>query len=250
LSVPQTSFHYRLRLEHEGGAGLSLQRPGRTLRFDPARPVRSDDIVILTAPDPERTRAASIAAVAHTVVAPQPLLDALRPADGQAAPATIDGVKIELIPYEPAPVPPGALIGKAQGAAIKPGAAAKRLLARARAPRCAPQVTLLTFPGGERLAHLNLSIHRQAPAAWLADVQARAHGVDWLVIGVAPGQSEAVLAALPGFAAKKVLFTDFVADTWRGLGRPVELLTPTADRAIASGVEGYVCVSQASYRFE
>lgn len=225
-----------------------MQRRGRTLRFDPARPARPGDVLVLTAPDPERLQHARAQGV--SVVAPQPVLDWLAPEDGHAPPVTVDGVRFEMIPYVPATPRPNALLGKVQGAAVRPGAAARRLLARTRTPQCAPQVTLVTFPSGERLVHLNLSLHRGADPGWLADLQARAAGAEWLVLGVPPGEGDAVLAALPGFAPKKVLFTDFVADTRRALGRPVELITPTADRAIAQGVEGYVFVSQASFRFE
>ncbi|MFT4978999.1 MAG: hypothetical protein ACI8S6_004909, partial [Myxococcota bacterium] len=206
------------------------------------------EIVIVTTPDPERL--AHARAPGASVVAPQPILDWLSPDEGLTPPCTIDGVQIEMIPYAPASAGPVELLGKVQGIALKPATAARRLLARARSPRVAPQVTMLTFPSGERLVHLNLSIHSETPADWLADIQARAAGAQWLVLGVVLGQSDAVLQALPGFEARYVLFTDFVSDTSRGLGRPVELLTPTADQAVAMGVEGHVCVSQASYRFE
>jgi hypothetical protein len=225
-----------------------MQRRGRTIRFDPARPVAPGEIVIVTAADPERLAHVDIEQA--SVVAAQPVLDWLQPRDGHAAPVTLDGVQIEMIPYVPASSQAIALLSKAQGVARRPTNAARRLLARARGPRAAPQVTILTFRSGERLVHLNLSLHRRTPPEWLADVQARAAGAQWLIVGVVPGQGDAVTQALAGFSPQKVLFTDFVADTWRGLGRPVELLTPTADQAIAAGIEGYVFVSQASFRFE
>jgi hypothetical protein len=186
-----------------------MQRRGRTIRFDPARPVAPGEIVIVTAADPERLAHVDIEQA--SVVAAQPVLDWLQPRDGHAAPVTLDGVQIEMIPYVPASSQAIALLSKAQGVARRPTNAARRLL---------------------------------------ADVQARAAGAQWLIVGVVPGQGDAVTQALAGFSPQKVLFTDFVADTWRGLGRPVELLTPTADQAIAAGIEGYVFVSQASFRFE
>lgn len=248
LNAPQTNYPYRLRVEHEGWAGLCMQRRGRTIRFDPARPVAPGEIVIVTASDPERL--AHVDTGQFSVVAPQPVLDWLRPSDGHSAPVTLDGVQIEMVPYVPASSQVSALLHKVQGAALRPSSAARRLLAQARGPRAAPQVTFLTFPSGERLVHLNLSLHHQTPSDWLTHIQTRAAGAQWLIVGVVPGQGEAVLQALAGFSAQKVLFTDFVADTWRSLGRPVELLTPTADQAIAMGIEGYVFVSQASFRFE
>ena len=74
VNAPQTDYPYRLRVEHEGGAGLCMQRRGRTIRFDPARPVASDEIVIVTAADPERL--AHVAVDRGTIVAAQPILDA------------------------------------------------------------------------------------------------------------------------------------------------------------------------------
>ena len=47
-----SGFQWKLRLVHEGHAGVILERPGRRIRFDPVTPPEPDDIVVLTGADP------------------------------------------------------------------------------------------------------------------------------------------------------------------------------------------------------
>ncbi|MEL6345445.1 MAG: hypothetical protein AAFV53_20220 [Myxococcota bacterium] len=247
------AYPYRLRLEHEGWAGLKLDRPGRRIRIDPALPVESDDIVILTAPYPERLREIRKAAVTPDIVASADLLTALngvvthKPHPGSTA---LDGVTIELFPYAPPPITATDLLSKAQGAFTRPVRTLTRVLDRIREPEAEPQILFLTFPDESRLVHLNLSLHQDTDEPWLRAVQQRSAGAEWLLVDVPYGESDAVLKHLAGFDVQRIIFTDFTAEIRRELGRPPQLLTPTVDQAVAQGMEGYVCVSQASFRFE
>ena len=248
MNASLNPFPYRLRIEHEGGAGVCLRHKGRPIRFDPAQPVHADDVVIVTTPDPARLR--FVQGGLGTVVAPPALLPWVSARDGHSAPVDIDGVHIEMIPYTPASVGVDGMLPRAQGLLRRPMRSARRLLAQQRLPSAQPHITIVTFASGERLLHLNLSLHEGTPGDWLQSIQQRTAGVEWLLLGVVPGQGAAALQALQGFSATHVLFTDFVADIWRELGRPVELLTPTADQAQSMGIDGQVCVSQASFRYE
>ena len=246
VNAPRDIFPYRLRMVHEGLAGLRLETAARVLRVDPASPVAPQEAVILTSSDPERVRHARGLGADTPLIAPAPLLERLSPADGRQAPTMLDGLQLELVPYTPC----ADWLSRVQGSLTRPDRAAARLLARARVPRCPPHVLLLTLGSGERLVHLNLSLHSETPADWLAALQERVRGAEWLLLGVPYGEGEAVLRHLKGFEARHVLFVDLAAETRRHLGRPTELLTPTADQAISQGIDGHVFVSQASYRFE
>ena len=248
MNAPTPPFPYRLRIEHEGGAGVCLRRKGRTIRFDPAQKTDPSDVVIVTSPDPARLRFARQSS--GTVVAPEALQPWLSVADVRSAPVEIDGVHIEMIPYTPASHGMDGWMPRAVGAMRKSLTSVRRLWAQSTLPQAQPHITILTFPSGERLVHLNLSLHEGTPQQWLHDVQQRTADAEWLLVGVVPGQGAAALKGLQGFTGQHVLFTDFVADIWRELGRPVELLTPTADQAVSMGIAGQVCVSQASFRYE
>ena len=85
-----SGFQWKLRLVHEGQAGVILERPGRRIRFDPVTPPEPDDIVVLTGADPF---APERAIGFHTVV---------RGHGRGNVDTEIDGVRFEGVTYNPA----------------------------------------------------------------------------------------------------------------------------------------------------
>jgi hypothetical protein len=225
---------WTLRMVHEGQAGLVLERQGRRIRFDPVGPLLTDDIVVLTGADPF---APERAIGFHTVVR----------ANGKAEVDTeIDGVRFEGVPYEP-PQREGGI--RRVGAAVRqPGEAARRWFARRR-----PDVSTiwrLTFPNGDVLVHLGLSIHEDSDVGWAADMVTRFGGPRWLVVGVPFGQEQAVARRVPAIGAAHVIITDLEGDLRRASGRPTALVTPLADSLETAGVPTMVFVPASSVRFE
>ncbi len=255
-------FPWKLRLSHEGRAAIRVERPGRCLRFDPfdgpdATPLLDDDIVILTWTWPEHRDAVAarvLAGARPTVVAEPELLAWLAnkgPVDAHRSPAPLDGMQIETLPYTPIPyATPIEAVRKAGAALSRPVRAAGRLLSKVGGPRAAPVIVQVTFPNGERLLHLNLSLHSSTPAAWLDDAAARFAGAETVIVGVDYEEDEAVLRQLPRFAPGRVLFTDLLGETRRAVGLPTGLLTPACDEAINRGMDAYLFVSGAGMRFE
>lgn len=261
--IPMSAdFPYTLRLSHEGRNSICVERAGRTLRFDPIGPpigpaLEGNEILVLTWGWPEHLDAAAglvAQGVRPTVVGePEVLawLAARGPIDAHRAPVTLDGVAIETRTYEPIPyATPSEAAHKVKSALLRPDRAAGRLLRKVRLPRVAPTVVQLTLPGGQRLLHLNLSLHSRTPEPWLADVSERFGGADWVIVGVDYGEDEAVLRHLPRFAPKRVMFTDLISETRRSLGLPTALLTPACDEAIAQGMDAHLFVGGAGMRFE
>jgi len=252
MSASPTPIPYRLRIEHEGMAGLRLLRKGRTLRIDPIGEIAPNDIVILTAPDHERLQTTGRTSNI-TTVAPPEILDWLggrTSIEAHQPPAEIDGVRIELIPYQPQPYTLREFGAVLQGLSLRPVRSAQRLWRRIEAADCDPHILILTFPDDSKLVRLGLSLHRATPMDWLRDIQARVTGAEWLLLDVPYGEDDAVLGHLAGFEVERIIFTDISAEKRRHLGRPTQMLTPTVDRAISQGMDGYVCISQASFRFD
>lgn len=255
-------FPYKLRLEHEGRASVRVEWPGRTVRFDPlAAPqgpgVEAGDLIICTWNWPEHLDAVAAAVRAGdrpTVLGEPEVLAWLAgqgPIDAHRAPVTLDGLSIETRTYTPIPyATPSEAVHKVRSALLRPDRAAGRLLKKARMPRVEPIIVQLTFPTGERLLHLNLSLHSRTPAPWLDDVSERFKGAHTVIVGVDHGEDHAVLERLERFEPGRVLFTDLISETRRALGLPTSLLTPVCDDAIAQGVDGYLFVSGAGMRFE
>lgn len=255
-------YPYKLRLEHEGRASIRVEWPGRTLHFDPLGApdgpgVRAGDLVICTWNWPEHLDAVAAAARAGdrpTVVAePEVLawLAAQGPIDAHRGPATLDGLSIETRTYTPIPhTTRSEAVWKLRSALVRPDRAAGRLLKRARLPKADPIIAQVTLPSGERLLHLNLSLHSGTPEPWLADVSARFRGADYVIVGIDYGEDDAVLRLLERFEPGKVMFSDLISETRRALGLPTSLLTPVCDDAIGRGFQGYLFVSGAGMRFE
>lgn len=255
--MPSQPHPWRLRIEHEGRNSLRLERPGRTLRFDPLDAPSADDIVALSWNWPEHLEGTARAAEAGenpTVLAHENTLawlSARGPITGHAAAVEVDGLGLEQLAYTPIPgATPVEALHKAASALRRPDRAVKRLLRKRRLPDVAPVITHVRFPDGAGLLHLNLSLHRDTSADWLDEVVARFGGPEWLIVGVDHGHGDAVLELLPRFQARYVILTDLLAETRRELGLPVELLTPIGDRATARGLNAYIFVSGAGLRFE
>jgi hypothetical protein len=236
---------------------LRLDRPGRTLRFDPRAPPAADDVVALTWAWPEHvdgTAAAAAAGARPTVVAPSAVLQwiaARGDVDGGAAQLQVDGMHIEQEPYAPIPwATPSEAVFKAASALRRPDRALRRLALRRGRPSAPPVVTRVTFPDGEQLVHLNLSLHAGTEAPWADALSGRWGGARWLIVGVDHGHDDAVLRHLPAFQARHIILTDLLSETRRALGLPTRLLTPLRDRAVAQGLDAYVLVSGAALRFE
>ena len=248
-------FPYRLRISHEGYAGVCLERPGRNLRINPVEPLQHGEVAVLTWHWPEHLKAVAEAVrrgEKPTVIAPQPVLDWLSSL-GEIEPASgeIDGVSVALIPYEPIPpITPIEAVHKARAAASHPRRALSRLWRKRGLPRCQPQVAVFVFPDGNKLVHLNLALHSGTPADWISANREQLSGAEWLLVGIDHGEDDAVLNHIADLGAQRVLFTDLIAETRRWLGMPTALLTPTVDRAVTLGHDAYPFVSQASFRFE
>lgn len=260
------NFPWALRLELEGGASLRIERRGRWFRVDPTRPdapwaplgevpcatpLRDDEVVLLTAAEPERVEATVEArgrGVAPPVLA-QPELLAYVGGPGHTPPAEIDGVAVSFLPYAPAPVPRAERLRGWVAAARAP----RRLLQRVqqdKLPAAPPVAFQLRFPDGRRLAYLGLALHSQTPAAWVEQAIAAYGGADWLITGVVEGEQAALAQALPRFAGKRVLVADLTGDLRRAAGLPHGLLTPLVDGLVEAGIDAYVFATRSSFRFE
>lgn len=255
--MSDSNFPWELRIELEGSASLKVERKGRTVRFDPIDAPAADDIVVLTWSESQRVAAtaeALQAGVHPTVVASAelgPWLDEQGATGRPTAPCTVDGVEIELMAYQPIPYAEGAELGyKVVSALSDPLGAARRLRRRARLPKSAPVVVGLRLPSGQRLVHLNLSLHRHTPADWLEQAVARFGGADWVVVGVDYGHDEAFYQQISRFEPGHLLVADLVGDDRRAMGLPTGVLTPLVDRLVADGHSAYVFPCRSSLRFE
>ena len=73
MNAPCSPFPYRLRISHEGRAGIRLERPGRHIRINPVQPLRPGEISVLTWQWPEHLQATAEAVrggLKPTVIAP------------------------------------------------------------------------------------------------------------------------------------------------------------------------------------
>jgi hypothetical protein len=241
-------YPYRLRIVHEGGAGLQLERKGRWIRIDPVEQPSAEQVVLLTSAERSRgTVEALKAGLRPTIVATATLLDWLKESgssEGFSPPCTVDGIQVESLSYSPLPSPVGNLLR------MGPATALRQLSNRIRVPSAEPQVFCLHFEDGSRLLHLDLSLHQQTSAEWVEQARQRFGGAEWVIVGCPHGEAEAVVRLLPQFSPKKVLLTELVNTERRKLGLPIELVTPTRDRLVHAGLETHVFAPHASYRFE
>jgi hypothetical protein len=234
-----------------------MERPGRTIRVDPVDPPGEDDIVVLTAATPARSGGAEAALRAGrrlTLAGPDALVEAfakLGRVDRVAPGSTVDGVRIELLPYTAAPIPrPLTHFLRASVAGARPAAALRRIAAASKLPACDPVIAQFTFPDGARFLHLDCALHAGTAESWLADAATRFGNAEWTLAGVPFGEGAAVCQKLPRFGPNRVLLAELVNAERRDLGLPTELVTPWRDRLVAQSIECHVFATQTSVRFE
>lgn len=253
-------YPWALRIQHEGFLSLRLERPGRTLRFDPCEPVEDGDIVVLTWTFPEQvdaTRQAVSDGLRPTVLATRPILDwlakrgAVDGHDLSAGPVSIDGMRLQAFPYTPIPYANRPEAVRKVGSALRnPGRAIGRLARHLDEARTTPVAVEVDLGDSGRLLHLNLALHGGTPAAWLSEMQERAHGLRWLLAGVDYDEEAAFVEALVGFPAEHVLVADLVSEIRRKIGLPTRLLTPLVDQVQGRGLPAAVLATRSSFRFE
>ncbi|RME24025.1 MAG: hypothetical protein D6798_12250 [Deltaproteobacteria bacterium] len=257
--APSRAHRPRLRIVHEGLLSLRLERPGRTIRFNPRHPPDDDDIVVLDWNWSEHLRATEQAVASgrrFDAVAPEPVrrwLTDLGLAAGRVHPsgAVIDGVMVEQQPYQPIPwATPIEGVRKFRSALVRPGRAVRRLASHRGLPRCEPQVTALGFADGARLLHANLSLHRGTPDDWLAALARQRGGADWLLVGCDFEEDAAVAARVPRLSAATIVVVDLVNEVRRSIGMPTGLLTPLVDRLRRDGLDAHLLAAHTSMRFE
>lgn len=229
-----SGFQWKLRLVHEGHAGVVMERPGRRIRFDPVALPEPDDIVVLTGADPF---APERAIGFHTVV---------RGHGKGEVDTEIDGVRFQGITYDAAPRD-GSIV-RVSSAVRQPSEAARRWLARRRPD--VPTIWQLTFRNGDRLVHLGGAFHRDTDVGWAADVVTRFGKPRWLIAGAAYGHAAALESRIGAMDAAHVMVADLEGDLRRQAGRPTELVTPLADRLETAGLPVMVFVPGSSIRFE
>lgn len=211
-----------------------MERPGRRIRFDPVEPLAHDDIAVLTGIDPF----ASDRTVGFPTVVK---------ANGPGSVITeIDGIQFEGLPYRSPERDSNRT--RVVSAIKQPSEAIRRWVAKRRTD--VSTVWHLTFPNGDRLLHLGLSIHRETDVGWAANLVTRFGNPRWLVVGAPFGDDDVLVSRIPAFSADHVMVTDLEGDLRREAGRPTALVTPLVDRLEASGVPVMVFVPQSSIRFE
>lgn len=253
----QHDFIWKLRLTHPERAEVRLEWAGRPIVFDPVQ-VHAGDLVVLTSAAPDRIRgtAAAVANGQHPdVVADAAILEWLRKQGGIGALSGTDGliagVGFRAVPYVAvSPARPLNHFLKASISALRPritlGAVAE---AMRTVEGVEPRAWELTFPDVGRLVHLDLALTRQTSPTWLAAAAFLADA-DWLIVGCAYGEAEAVASLVPAFRAGQVLVTELVNGERKARGLPTEGVTPIRDRLHAAGLPAHVFATQASYRFE
>ncbi len=254
MAIP---FPWRLRLKHLGRATIQVERPGRTLVFDPWEAPPGEPLIVLTGEECDRLLGATAVVEADRrpeLVASQGLLHWLGDRGdltGHLPPIQVDGVAFDVEPYTPIPwATPTEALRKAVAGLRRPDLAAARLKRKLARPGVAPLAMQLTLPDRSRLVHLGCALTSFLPADELERLVKRFRGADWLIVGADYGEQEAVLAHVPAFEAGVVLVTDLLSEVRRELGMPTELLTPLVDRLVAAGVRAHPFSRGASHRFE
>ncbi|MCP4810763.1 MAG: hypothetical protein GY913_11100 [Proteobacteria bacterium] len=252
------SYPWRLRLTHQGHSAVTLERDGRTFRFDPFDQPDEDDQIVLTWHECERAEGTlrAIRAGANPRVIAVPKLRMWLHEAGECLDSMPGGVidkevQVEAMEYQPIPyATPIEFVRKTKAALLSPLMAAKRLKGRAGLPEVNPMIVQLTLPDGGRFLHLNCSLHRDTPSDWLDKAAERFGGADWIVVGIDYGEDDAVLQRIGRFAPKHLLVTDLVNETRTEIGLPVSILTPTVDALCDQGLDAVPFVAGASYRYE
>ena len=146
-------FPWRLRLFHEGFAGIRAEWAGRTFRFDPYESVAEEDQVVLTWHQPEHSNVliealkggSRVRVLADAALHPW-LKEAGSPQLSAPGGYVDKEVLVEAMPYTPRQINEN--LAKASAALMNPTQAARHFLNRSRQPESDPQVVQLTFPDG------------------------------------------------------------------------------------------------------
>ncbi len=255
----QHDFVWKVRLTHPDRAEVRIEWAGRPIVFDPVQ-VRDGDLVVLTSAAPDRVRGTAAAVATGQkpdVVADPAILEWLRQQGGigelSAPGGTIAGAGFRAVPYAPvSAVRPLNHFLRASIGALRPRITFAALAEGARAAPVEgvePRAWELTFPRVGRLVHLDLALTRQTSEAWMEGA-AGLFGADWLIVGCAYGEAEAVAALVPRFQAGQVLVTELVNGERKARGLPTEGVTLLRDRLHSAGLPAHVFATQASFRFE
>ena len=248
---------FRLRLSHDGAAALRVEHAGGTLRFDPLVAPEEGEICVLTWNETERLQGVLEAVKAGRrpiVMAQESILAWLGgfgEVEGREPTGENGGLTIGSAGYTPVPyATPAEGLRKLKSALTNPVRAVSRLRKRAQLPDCEPSIFQLQLPTGERLLHLNCSLHRWTDSAWLEEQAERFGKADWTIVGVDYEECDAVCELIGYFSPQTLLVTDLVNDVRTRLGLPIELITPTVDRLREDGFNAHVFSTESSFRFE
>ncbi len=247
--------NWRVRITHLGGAALRVEHTGADLVFDPLAPAPGA-VNLITWQELGRISGVQRAARAGErprVVGSPAVLDWLEtegPLEAVHPPSEVEGVRLEVEPYEPIPwATPAEGARKALAALRRPLTAVGRMAGRLSRPPGRPRLYELTFPDGARLLHLGCALHAGVTESWLAAAQRRYRGADWVVVGVDYEEEAAVLEMLPGFEPGVVMLTDLINRERAEIGMPTRLLTPTVDKLIDRRLAAHPFAAGATFRF-
>ena len=264
------NYPWLLKLVHEGGSTIRVERDGCYFCFNPTGDFQGVSVVI-------GHEQISLSGVRQTIsygtrpkVVCNPEIADLLQGEGaielQDTSKTIDGMDVGIMSYTPCEpkvlrfprlTNPASATRRAKHrvmrmteALTEPSKAVKNLINRGSPQHFSPAIVELTLPSGERLLHLNLSLHSNTDPNWVKQAQERFSGADWVIFGTAWNQESGLFSHLKGFNGKRYIFADLVNDSRREKGLPVNTMTPVADKLIDQGLEIHLFPPQASLRFE
>jgi|GEM_PF-3063967 len=264
------NYPWLLKLVHEGGSTIRVEREGGFFCFNPNRSFQGISVVI----DQD---VKSLAGVRETIslgtrpkvvcnVETANVLQGHGSLDHQDISTPIDGIEIKIMNYNPcapkvikfpsianpatAPRRAKHNVMRITEALSHPSKAVKNLMKKEPNQLIPPSIVELKLPTGERLLHLNLSLHSSASVSWVKSAQEQFSGADWVVFGTDWNQESGLLSHLKGFKGKRYIFADLVNDSRREQGLPINTMTPVADLLVDQGLEVHLFPPQASLRFE
>jgi hypothetical protein len=264
------NYPWLLKLVHEGGSTIRVERDGGFFCFNPTDDFQGVSVVI-------GHEASSLSGVRQTisyetrpkVVCNTESADLLKregTIDIQDTSKPVDGIEVKVLSYTPCEpkvlkfprLPsPYAATKRAKNRVMRmtevlsePSKAVRNLIKSSPAEHFSPSIVELKLPSGERLLHLNLSLHSNADKDWVKRAQEQFGGADWVVFGTDWNQESGLFSHLKGFNGKRYIFADIVNDSRRERGLPVNTLTPVADKLIDQGLEVHLFPPLASLRFE
>lgn len=264
------NYPWLLKLVHEGGSTIRVERDGCFFCFNPTNDFQGVSVVI-------GHEARSLAGVRQTIsYGTRPkvvcnsdiagVLEAEGAIELQDTTKFIHGLEVDIVNYTPCEpkvikfprLPsPSAVKRRAKNRVLRmtealsePSKTVKNIINNAPKKHPSPAIVELKLPSGERLLHLNLSLHGSADTTWIKQAQERFSGADWVVFGTDWGQESGLFSHLKGFNGKRYIFADLVNDSRKKQGLPINTMTPVADKLIDQGLKVHLFPPQASLRFE